>query len=206
VTPLLRAAIPLLALLLYNVAATGEPFNPVYEAIYQREADFYPRIFPYLHYDLEWGIEDPRYIPQNALIMFANLPEILPTCAVGGDRGLFDPACPLARPRADGLSVLLTSPLYLFALPALRAYGRSRLVTGAALAIGAIVVFNLMHFSQGWVQFGYRFANDFAPFAVLLVALGLERYGGLRALAVGLLVVSITVCLWGVIWGVTLRW
>ena len=32
-----------------------------------------------------------------------------------------------------------------------------------------------MHFSQGWVQFGYRFANDFAPWALLLVALGLER-------------------------------
>ena len=35
----------------------------------------------------------------------------------------------------------------------------------------AIAVVNLMHFSQGWVQFGYRFSNDFAPFAVILVAL-----------------------------------
>ena len=32
-----------------------------------------------------------------------------------------------------------------------------------------------MHFSQGWVQFGYRFSNDFVPFALLLVALGFER-------------------------------
>ena len=29
-----------------------------------------------------------------------------------------------------------------------------------------------MHFSQGWVQFGYRFSNDFAPFAMILVTLG----------------------------------
>ena len=33
-----------------------------------------------------------------------------------------------------------------------------------------------MHFSQGWVQFGYRFSNDFAPFAVILVALAVERW------------------------------
>jgi hypothetical protein len=34
-----------------------------------------------------------------------------------------------------------------------------------------------MHFSQGWVQFGYRFSNDFAPFALILVALGASRLG-----------------------------
>ena len=32
-----------------------------------------------------------------------------------------------------------------------------------------------MHFSQGWVQFGYRFSLDFVPWALLLVAIGLER-------------------------------
>ena len=30
-----------------------------------------------------------------------------------------------------------------------------------------------MHFSQGWVQFGYRFSNDFAPFALVLVTLAI---------------------------------
>ena len=43
-----------------------------------------------------------------------------------------------------------------------------------------------MHFSQGWVQFGYRFSNDFAPFALILVALGIApprrpRLAGRRA-------------------------
>ena len=27
-----------------------------------------------------------------------------------------------------------------------------------------------MHFSQGWVQFGYRFSHDFVPFALIVVA------------------------------------
>jgi hypothetical protein len=206
VSAIIGASIPIAALTIYNIAATGEPFNPVYEALYRREIGFYPRIFPYLHYEPTWGIEDPRYISQNLMLMLAGVPETLPPCIGPEDRSLFDPACSWVRPRADGLSILLTSPLYLFALPALRAYGRSRIVTGAAFAVGVIAVVNLMHFSQGWVQFGYRFANDFAPFALLLVALGLERVGGVRTLALVLLGVSMAVCAWGVVWSVTLHW
>ena len=48
-------------------------------------------------------------------------------------------------------------------------------MTGSVLAVGFIAFVNLMHFSQGWVQFGYRFSNDAAPFALVLVALGFER-------------------------------
>ena len=43
-----------------------------------------------------------------------------------------------------------------------------------------------MHFSQGWVQFGYRFSNDFAPFALVLVTLAIAWLGDARGLrAVG---------------------
>jgi hypothetical protein len=52
------------------------------------------------------------------------------------------------------MSVLLTSPAWLLVVPAVRDHGRSRLVTGAVIAIVVISVVNLMHFSQGWVQFG----------------------------------------------------
>ena len=108
------------------------------------------------------------------------------------------------------MSVLLTSPAYLLAVPAIRAYGHSRVVTGAVLAIVVISVVNLMHFSQGWVQFGYRFSNDVAPFAVVLVALGTERLARRHAwalpLAAGLVVVSIAINLWGVVWSRLLGW
>jgi hypothetical protein len=63
-----------------------------------------------------------------------------------------------------------------------------------------------MHFSQGWVQFGYRFSNDFAPFALLLVALGLVRVGRLRGWPLVLVAASIAVNAWGVAWGVILQW
>ncbi len=172
-------------------------------------------------------MEDPRYLAQNLGIMFLSTPELVPDrlrdtlgiideplcTADGATRGLFDLDCPLAVPRDVGMSVLLTSPAFLLMLPALRRYGRSRLVTGAAIAVLLIVVVNLMHFSQGWVQFGYRFSNDAVPFALPLVALGFARLidGGRRRrwampVAIGLVVVSIAVNAWGVAWGRLLGW
>ena len=216
----LGAALPLLALVLYNVATTGHIFHPAYEYLYVLESNGYPS----LGYHPEWAVEDPRYLPQNLRIALLGLPDILPfalpdSLAVepivvctdpGAVRGLFDPDCPLAVPRDTGMSVLLTSPAYLLAIPALGAYGRSRIVTGAVLAIVVISVVNLMHFSQGWVQFGYRFSNDVAPFALLIVALGTDglarRHGWALPLAAALVVVSIAINLWGVLWSRILGW
>ena len=81
-------------------------------------------------------------------------------------------------PRDIGMSLLLTSPAYLLALPAFlrrRSPARRR---GSVLPSSSIAFLNLMHFSQGWVQFGYRFSNDFVPFALPLVAVGMHRRGG----------------------------
>jgi hypothetical protein len=201
------AAVPVLALLGYDFLSTGHLFHPAYEYLYHEEIGFYPHLFPYLDYHADWSIEDPRYIPQNLLLMLGNLPEIMPACDVpGAARGLFDAACPYIRPRADGMSLLLVSPALLLAIPALRGWGKGRLVSGAALSVLLIAIANLMHFSQGWVQFGYRFSNDFIPFLLLLVALGIERVGGMRRWVVALIGISIAVNLWGVVWGHLLGW
>ncbi|HET7728301.1 MAG TPA: hypothetical protein VFK54_13355 [Candidatus Limnocylindrales bacterium] len=210
------AAIPVLALLAYNVATTGHAFHPGYEYQYQLEATGYPT----LGYHPDWAIEDLRYVPQNLAIMLGSLPVLLPEslpdslrpgavplCVETSVRGLFDPACPLAVPRDIGTSLLLSSPAYLLVLGTLRGWGRSRLVTGALLAIGAIALLDLMHFSQGWVQWGYRFSNDFVPFALPLVALGATAaHGRVRSVAVVLVVASVLVNAWGVAWGNLLGW
>ena len=222
----LGAGIPLAALTVYNLVSTGQAFHPGYQHLYELEASFYPG----LNYNLNWLIEDPRYLPQNLGIMLFSTPVWMPTevpsalglgdplCTSPGDvRGLFNPVCPLVLPRDTGMSILLTSPAFLFAIPALRwGYGLSRLVTGAALAVLIVAVVNLMHFSQGWVQFGYRFSNDFVPWAMLLVAIGMERVvsgrkgGAMAALGVAtvvlLVVASVAINLWGTIWGNALGW
>jgi hypothetical protein len=211
----LGALIPVAALLVYNVVSTGHLFHPAYEYLYRAEAFGYPT----LGYHLDWAIEDPRYIPQNLAIMLFSLPVVFPDQVPsalgdygalcldpGAVRGLFDEACPLALPHDVGMSLLLTSPAFLLAIPALRLHGRSRLVTGAVVAILLIALVNLMHFSQGWVQFGYRFSNDFVVFALPLVALGMARRGRVGRLGWGLVAVSVAVNLWGVAWGNLLGW
>jgi len=207
-------AIPIALLLLYNVATTGHLMHPGYDYLYTLEASGYPG----LHYQPTWSLEDLRYLPQNLRIMFLSTPALFPTAIPssvgqgaalcvdpGAVRGLFDLACPIALPRDVGMSLLVTSPAYVLAVPALIA-GRSRLVAGAFLAVVAIAFVNLMHFSQGWVQFGYRFSNDFVVFALLLVGVGMARRGGVGLLGLGLVAVSIAVNIWGVIWGNQLGW
>ena len=209
------AAIPIGLLLAYNMATTGHLFHPGYEYLYKLES----RGYAALGYNPDWSIEDVRYLPQNAALMLAEPPAIFPDkvpSGLGGGRalctqpgavrGLFDPECPIALPRDVGMSIFLTSPAYLLAIPALRRFRRSRLVGGAVLAVAAIALVNLMHFSQGWVQFGYRFSNDFVVFALPLVALGMARRRGVGLLAAWLIGISVAVNFWGMTWGNLLGW
>ncbi|HWH37652.1 MAG TPA: hypothetical protein VNT28_07750 [Candidatus Limnocylindrales bacterium] len=208
----LGALIPFLLLLAYNYAASGHFFNPAYEWLYQTEflaylpppncqATFPPAVCDFLTINRDYAIEDPRHVPLNALIMLAWPPVVQPECPLS----FFDRSCSLFRPSPTGMSILLTSPLYLIALPLVRSAWRQRLVMGSTLAIVAIGLLNLMHFSQGWVQFGYRFSNDFAPFALVLVTLALA-WRGVRPWTVTLVVISVLVNAWGVYWGVALGW
>jgi hypothetical protein len=213
----LGVAIPIAALLAYNVISTGHLVHPAYGYLYRLESLGYPE----LGYHADWEIEDPRYIPQNLGIALFSLPVLfpnaepraldgLPLCTEpGAQRSLLDPSCPIALPHDTGMSILFSSPAYLLAIPALRRlYGRSRLVSAAAVAVLLIAIFNLMHFSQGWVQIGYRFGNDFVPFALPIVALGIDRLRNRpgRWLADVLVAASVAVSLWGVYLQHALGW
>ncbi len=212
------AFLPVAALLLYTFLTTGSFLHPGYDYQYRLEAYGYPT----LGYHPEWSVEDIRYIPQNLGIMFGSLPAIAPgvqpntlgfgapvhlCTGPGATRGLFDISCPLAMPVDVGTSIVLSAPGLLLALLAFRPPRLARLRVGAGLAVAAIGLFNLAHFSQGWVQWGYRFSLDFMPFLLPLVALGAMRPDGrLRRLAVALVVAGAAVNLWGVVWGKMLGW
>jgi hypothetical protein len=198
----LGAAIPVAAFLIYTQVTTGHLMTPVYDYLYIQETGFYPQ----LNYHAGWAIEDPRYLIQNLPLMVGGLPDILPPCKdPTAVRGLFSATCPIIAPNEVGMSLFLTSPAWLLGFLSLRWWGADRLVTGAALAVAAIATINLMHFSQGWVQFGYRFSNDFAPFALILVALAIQAIRR-RWIAYALIGVSMAVNLWGVIWGHLFGW
>lgn len=218
---LIGAGIPIAVLLGWNIVSSGQPFHPAYDHLYQLEA----RAYPGLGYHAEWAAEDPRYLVQNLGIMFLTGPDVLPDhlrdtlgtmdrrlCSdPAATRGVFDVRCPIALPRDIGMSVLLASPAFLLIAATPSGGRRRRVVIGAALAVLLISVVNLMHFSQGWVQFGYRFSNDVLPFALVLVAVGFDRLlDGARRwampLSVGLIVASIVVNFWGVAWSRILGW
>ncbi len=210
--------VPVGALLLYTYLTTGALVHPGYDYQYQLEANGYPT----LGYHPDWSVEDVRYVPQNLGIMFGALPVIAPDIkpdtlgygdtvvlcvAPDAQRGLFNPDCPLAMPIDIGTSILISAPGLLLALFAVRRRPLARLTIGTALAVVVIALFNLAHFSQGWVQWGYRFSLDFVPFLLPLVALGTARADGRpRAVAVALLVAGAAVNLWGVTWGQLLGW
>ena len=220
---LLGAAIPVVALLAYNVVSTGHVFHPAYDHLYQLEA----RAYTGLGYHPDWAAEDPRYVPQNLAIMLLSTPRLFPDrfqdtlgtvdrplcTAPGAARGLFDLDCPVALPRDTGMSVVLTTPALLLAIPAWFDRRRRRIVVASLLAVAIVSFANLMHFSQGWVQFGYRFSNDVVPFLLVLVAIGFARLvdrpsprAWAMPLAMGLIVVSVAINAWGVLWGRFLGW
>ena len=122
-------------------------------------------------------------------------------------RGLFDAACPYIVPDGVGMSLLLTSPAWLLALAAVRRRWTDPVVSGGVFAMVAIATLDLMHFSQGWVQYGYRFSLDFAPFLLPVMALGLDGLEGRwRRLGYVLIGLSVIMQLWGIIWRGVLGW
>ena len=192
-------ALPIALLVVYNLASTGQFLQPGYDELYRTET---PPVAGLYHPD--WLLVDPRYIPQNLAIMLFEPPRFEPQCVVVPLQRCAHPSTVTLVPDPLGMSLLLTSPGWLLALAALRR-PRSSLVIGSAFAIGAIAIVDLMHFSQGWVQFGYRFSNDWAPFGLVLVTVGLDRIG-LRRGALALIALSVLVNLWGVAWAEVFGW
>ena len=124
----LGAALPLLVLVAYNVATTGHIFHPAYEYLYQQEALGYPE----LGYNPAWSIEDLRYVPAEPV------PDARRRARRHARLPRRRPAQPLQRDarssfrKAVGMSLLLASPAYLLAIPALLRIRRSRIVAGGA--------------------------------------------------------------------------
>jgi len=214
----LGGVVPVGLLLGYTFLTTGSFMHPGYDYQYQLEAYGYPS----LGYHTDWSVEDIRYVPQNSTIMLWQAPYVFPDikpdtlgfgdvtqlCTEpGAQRTLFDLACPLAIPSDVGTSILLSAPGLLLSLFAFRNRAFARLAMGSGVAVLIVMIFNLAHFSQGWVQWGYRFSLDFLPFLLPMVALGAARADGRpRLLAWVLVVAGLLVNLWGVTWGRILGW
>ncbi len=167
----------------YNFARFGGPLETGYGTLYQQYGDLYP-FYP------RFGQFDVRNIPLHLYSLFLLAPE-------------FEPV--FFRPSPYGMSVLLTSPAFIYAAFVKRQH---ILKTASWMAIGFVSIPLLLHYSQGWVQFGYRFLLDFAPFLLILTAFGFEDNQSTRSTVIKVLLVafSILVGFWGRYWANQLGW
>jgi hypothetical protein len=105
-----------------------------------------------------WGLFHYHYLAKNLGVMLTSLPWITkpPTAA------------PL-QINAHGLALWVTSPFYLWLL-----WPRQTAAPHRALWITTLAVAlpTLLYQNTGWIQFGYRFSNDYAVFLFALLAIG----------------------------------
>jgi len=149
-------ALPLLAVLAlscwYNAARFGSVTEPGYRFL---NVVWAKRIE-------KWGLFDYHYLAKNLGVMLTSLPWFPATSGPVQING-------------HGLALWITTPMYLWLLIARDWSARARALL---LSAGLVALPTLFYQNTGWVQFGYRFSNDYAPLLFVLLALVGPRLRG----------------------------
>lgn len=132
-----------------------------------------------------FGYLDPRSIPLHLFTFLIEPPIITSSLNIS--------------PSPYGMGIIFTSPLLFLAMkfPFKKGLERNLILGGSAIAL-----VEFMHFAQGWVQFGYRFAMDFLPFLLIILALRFK----IKKITIFLIIISIIVNFWGVNSAINLGW
>jgi hypothetical protein len=164
--------------LLYNHARFGSPLQNGYALLagLMTEAQY------------REGFFSLSYVPRMVYAMFLTAPQQIEGFPWMQSR------------RLGGLSILLTTPLFLWVIKARRPdwFG-----IGAWGAVAMILVPVLMHGDAGGSQFGFRYAQDIYPFLLLLTVRGLR--GRLSVEAWIAIAVGAAINLWGM-WSTYVDW
>jgi len=171
-------AILLVPYFAYNAARFGSPTEAGYEMI--------PGLLD--EYQYRFGFFSIENVPRNVYALLLTPPRLVDQLP------FFQPAL------LGGMSILLTTPVFLWAI---RSRSGTWFVAGCWASVAAILVPVLLHADPGGAQFGYRYAQDFYPFLLLLTARGIGRlvsFEAAIALAIGFLVNA-----WGM-WATTVNW
>jgi hypothetical protein len=168
--------------LLYNYLR----FGTVHDIAYSIQAEREPWNFPE-------GLFSLSYIPKKAWVFFLKPP-------------IFKSEPPYIIPSLVGMSILITTPAFIYAI---FAGIKNRVALACWSALIPIAFLQFTHGSTGWIQFGYRYAVDFYPFLLVLTWLGMKStmgskyslgYTDLRWHHKLLISIGILVNLWGVLW------
>jgi len=145
------AAIVLLTLL-HNQLRFGDPFEVGYRFLgitWQQRIE-------------KWGLFGYHYFAKNLGVVLTGLPFWTPQGKVPFQINL------------HGLALWITTPMYLWLL-----WPRRTAVPHRALwiTVACVALPTLFYQNTGWLQFGYRFSNDYAVFLFALLAIGGYRFG-----------------------------
>jgi hypothetical protein len=168
---------PLLLIAVYNAARFGSPLESGYA--FQRMY-----LIPNME-GVRTGLFSLAHVPKN--LYYALIASPVP---VGGE----DTAVlrfPWIRPSLWGMGVIFVSPWLLLGLAA-----RGRLALSLAAGAAPVIAADLLWWSTGYFQFGYRFLLDALPFLVALVALAVRRPAAAAWLP-RLVAISLLVNAWG---------
>jgi hypothetical protein len=124
-----------------------------------------------------WGLFSYHYLGRNLAVVLTSLPY---TQVAGAPFQI----------NAHGLALWVTSPFLAWAFwpSPLLLRGRRHIYCALLATTLAVAAPSLLYQNSGWIQFGYRFSNDFAVFLVAMIAVGHRKLGpmfwSLGALAV----------------------
>jgi hypothetical protein len=109
----------------------------------------------------EWGLFNLHYFSKNLAVFTSSLPWLYDTR-------------PYVKVSLHGLALWFTTPALFWTL-----WPRSTDARTVALwlAVIPIAFIDLCYQNSGWIQFGYRFALDYMPMLIVLLALGGRRFG-----------------------------
>jgi hypothetical protein len=142
-------ALPLLLVagltLWHDAARFGDPFEVGYRYL---SVAWAKRI-------AKWGLFDYHYLARNLGVVLSSLPWFP---AEGG----------AVQINGHGLALWLTTPMYLWLLVVRR---WSTLSRALLLCVALVALPTLFYQNSGWLQFGYRFSNDYAPLLFVLLAI-----------------------------------
>ena len=119
-----------------------------------------------------WGLFSIHYLSRNLTCALTLLPSINPAHA--------PTTIGRVQISGNGMALWLTTPLFFWLL-----WPKTRGPLHLALVLTAVAVAapDLLYQNSGWIQFGYRFSNDFSPYLFLLLAVGGRAMGPLWKIA-----------------------
>jgi hypothetical protein len=110
-----------------------------------------------------WGLFSYHFLAHNLGVMLTSLPYLAQVPA-------------RVQINTHGLALWVTTPVFLWLLWPRQV---SPLWRNLAITVALVAGMDLLYQNSGWLQFGYRFSNDYAVYLMAMLAIGGFRFGRL---------------------------